>query len=101
MKLPCHVDLDRWAGATRDNPEARKVCRGCWNRLGCARDALHAEAQRAHPVGIWAGVFLPSAVGGDDYRNHRRRRNAALGQLSSIVQQLQERNDHATDPLAG
>jgi WhiB family redox-sensing transcriptional regulator len=70
---PCTADPDRWADGEND-PALRALCRGCYRRFDCAKDALNTRGAE----GIWSGIFIPP---NRDWRG----RNHALLRLRSLA----------------
>ena len=73
LKAPCTADPDRWAEGVND-PALRAMCRGCFRRFDCAKDALNTNGAE----GIWSGIFIPPLR---DWRG----RNHALLRLHSLA----------------
>lgn len=69
--LACTEDPDRWTSAPDE--EAKAMCRACFRRWACARDACELPGSE----GLWAGVVIPEAG---------RARTFALSQLRSMAE---------------
>jgi Transcription factor WhiB len=62
---PCTSDPNRWSVASPHDTRARQLCWVCPTRGACAHTALTWLGNHlvSHPVGIWAGVFIPEHLG--------------------------------------
>jgi WhiB family redox-sensing transcriptional regulator len=82
----CVSDPDRWSQETRHlerDVEARRLCRVCPHRRGCARKALNAGRIR----GLWAGIVVPpSRQGGKQYKRQNESHEFAMYQLRLLAQ---------------
>jgi hypothetical protein len=100
-QLACEKEPERFF-AERDNRKTRALCNGvpgrrppCFKRVECAIIAVAFVESSGHPVGTWAGVFLPNdqnhsndnktTVLSPKREGLRQRRQAAITQLREIA----------------
>jgi WhiB family redox-sensing transcriptional regulator len=72
---PCTLDPDRWVNATADDTEIKALCRGCWRRWRCAKEALETPGAE----GMWSAVHIPKDGRGRIFALRQLRSLAAHG----------------------